>query len=228
MREGVSVIIPAYNEANRIPRVLSIVLEARTEGIVDDIFVVDDGSTDETLACIKQFSDVTYIALPKNQGKGMAMLEGSRAARGDVLLFLDADLNGLTVQHVADLVDPVRYGKVDVTISLRDPTPLTWVYNILGINPVSGERAMLKSFFIEIPIDVDTGYTIETRMNALLLKKNMSFLPVRTYGLKNCFKHTKSGLNGLISDVRMYRQILAANPLHLYHFLKMVVRSRLG
>ena len=221
---GISVIIPAYNEGARIAEVLSVVRNARSEGIVDEIIVVDDGSVDDTLACAKKYDEVRCIALPNNLGKGMAMYEGSRLARGEILLFLDADLTGLRVKHIADLINPVRQGRAEVTISLRDPSILTWIYNVFGLNPVSGERALKKNLFQKIPIGADTGFAIETKMNAFLLERNMKFLPVRTNGLKNSFKHRKNGFNGLVNDLRMYREILAANPRHLCDYMKMIVK----
>ncbi|MBN1222139.1 MAG: glycosyltransferase family 2 protein [Candidatus Aminicenantes bacterium] len=224
----VSVVIPAHNESDRIGEVLSVVLEAKAEGIVDEVIVVDDGSSDRTIDIVKNFHSVKSVAMSKNHGKGMAMYEGSRLARGKILLFLDADLKGLEVKHIGDLIRPVRQGKVDVTISLRDPSFLTWPYNVFGLNPVSGERAIKKLFFQKIPINSDTGYAIETMMNAFILKRGLRFLTVRTKGIKNSFKHKKDGFGGFWNDIKMYKKILKENPRHLSDWIKMIKRQCRG
>ena len=93
----ISVVIPAFNEEPRIESCVAevhatmIALEARFE-----IVVVDDGSRDltRTLAMVaaERLEGVRVIGYPENLGKGYALVEGARAARGDLILFVDADL----------------------------------------------------------------------------------------------------------------------------------------
>jgi glycosyltransferase involved in cell wall biosynthesis len=93
-----SVVVPAFNEARRLPQSLPILMDAvrhlagRTE-----IVLVDDGSTDGTSAVATEilagFPDVTFVRLPWNCGKGAAVRRGVSAARGEVIAFLDADLS---------------------------------------------------------------------------------------------------------------------------------------
>jgi len=91
-----SIIIPAYNEAERLPGYLS---EVRNEldrmNIDAEILVVDDGSQDDTAVYVKsvarQDPRVYLLAQPYNQGKGNAIQRGMLEARGHQLLFADAD-----------------------------------------------------------------------------------------------------------------------------------------
>jgi len=84
----VSVIIPAYNEATTIGDIVS-----KIKALYPDfeIIVVNDGSTDETPAVAKRAGAIVY-SHPYNIGNGAAIKSGIRAASGEVLVFMDADL----------------------------------------------------------------------------------------------------------------------------------------
>lgn len=89
---AVSVIIPARNEEHNLPRLLASIRDQETQP--DEVIVVDDGSTDRTAELARQ-SGARVVApgpLPQGwRGKAWACQQGTQAARGDVLLFLDAD-----------------------------------------------------------------------------------------------------------------------------------------
>ncbi len=91
-----SLIIPAYNEAVRLPVFLSSIVNFHQAhpGYITEIILVDDGSTDATVAVAQQSSSrlpLKIIVLPVNQGKGAAVAAGIKQARGDVIVFMDAD-----------------------------------------------------------------------------------------------------------------------------------------
>jgi len=88
MHGSVSIILAAYNEAATIARVVA-GCRAHTPELLE-IIVVDDGSTDDTGPLAEQAGASTYRLSP-NRGKGYAIRQGIREARGDVLMFLDAD-----------------------------------------------------------------------------------------------------------------------------------------
>jgi len=93
-----SVIVPAYNEAERIGDTLtSLLAYLQTQTLAYEIIVVDDGSHDETTqvveARIRGLDDARLIAYQPNRGKGYAVRQGMLASKGDVALFTDADLS---------------------------------------------------------------------------------------------------------------------------------------
>ena len=100
MSEGapidISVIIPAKNEAKRLPLFLQALLPYCHKSAKNyEIIVVDDGSMDKTSEVVhrfqEQFSTLGLLRLKKNRGKGYAVRAGFRAAEGAVVLFIDAD-----------------------------------------------------------------------------------------------------------------------------------------
>ena len=82
-----SVILPAKNEADGLRRVLPAIRARHPEA---ELIVVDDGSTDDTVAVAKKYG-VRIVTHPRSLGNGAAIKSGARAAHGDVIVFMDAD-----------------------------------------------------------------------------------------------------------------------------------------
>lgn len=87
----VSVIIPCYNYGAYLPEAIESALENQTEGMGLDIIVVDDGSTDNTAESAKKFGERVRYFYQENKGPSEARNHGLREARGDYVMFLDAD-----------------------------------------------------------------------------------------------------------------------------------------
>lgn len=92
---SLSIVIPAYNEADRIPRLLD-ALASFVDVDHTEIIVVDDGSTDATAEIARlrfeSFPNARVLELKTNQGKGAALRAGVAATRGDRVVFMDADM----------------------------------------------------------------------------------------------------------------------------------------
>lgn len=91
-----SIIIPAYNEAERIGETLDSIAEFLAErGLDDEVIVVDDGSVDNTIAVVEsykpKFRRLLVLDSPRNLGKGHAVRKGMLTGTGRQRLFLDAD-----------------------------------------------------------------------------------------------------------------------------------------
>jgi dolichyl-phosphate beta-glucosyltransferase len=139
-----SIIIPAYNEANRVPRTLERVLafiEAKSWDA--EVIVVNDGSTDDTAAVVRRFSAqypaVCLIDNPVNCGKGQAIRDGVRRATGDVILFTDAD-NSTPIEDIEKLLPALADG-ADIAIGSR------WVDPQLQTEPQPWYRRLNGRFY---------------------------------------------------------------------------------
>lgn len=127
MSHSVSIIIPAYNEANRIAASLRVVIEhARQQADWIEVIVVDDGSTDHTgeivTAARAELNGrpprLSLVRHEVNRGKGAAVHTGFAHAGGDIVLFSDADLSA-PISEAARLIEPIVAGEQDVVIGSR-------------------------------------------------------------------------------------------------------------
>ena len=107
-------IIPAYNEEKTVGKVVS---AAKESDYVDDVFVINDGSSDSTNE-VASAAGANVIDMDCNRGKGAALQTGLQSTASDVIVFLDADLVGLQTAHVDALLLPVVQGKVDMTLGI--------------------------------------------------------------------------------------------------------------
>lgn len=202
---GLSVIVPAWNEAARIGAVLAV---AAGHGLVGEVLVVDDGSTDGTAEVAGGVSGVTVIRQPQNGGKTRALLSGIAAARFSHLMFLDADLVGLTPEDLTALARPVREGRATASISLRGNAPGPWRW--IGLDYISGERVVARS---QLPADLGDlarlpGFGFEVALNRRWIAAGVRLAVVPWPGVASPLKSAKQGLlAGIRSDARMMRDI---------------------
>ncbi len=113
----VSIVVPALDEAPRLPLILSALQPLREQG--HEVIVVDGGSRDATLLIARLLSDRAFVAA---QGRAVQMNAGARRATGDTLLFLHADSRlpaGAIAAIAAARNGGARWGRFDVTIDGR-------------------------------------------------------------------------------------------------------------
>ena len=91
LRQTISVIMPAYNAAHLLPRVLAPLIEMRDRDEVQEIIVVDDVSTDNSVEVAKNLG-VAVITMPENSGPGAARNFAAKHAKSDILWFVDSDV----------------------------------------------------------------------------------------------------------------------------------------
>jgi dolichyl-phosphate beta-glucosyltransferase len=118
----ISIVIPAYNEEKRIGKTLKKVYEYFKEKKIEfEIIVVDDGSNDKTVEIVEKFSfdkkEIRILKHEKNMGKGAAVKTGILNAKGELILFTDADLS-TPIEEFEKLKKEIENG-YDIAIGSR-------------------------------------------------------------------------------------------------------------
>lgn len=215
--EPVALVIPAYNEGQRIAGLLRTVCQA---GLLSRIIVVDDGSTDDTAAVVLQSARtdarIELLRIAVNRGKAAAMVAGAEACGCDLVAFIDADLMRLQPEHLTELVKPVLGGTCSMTLGLF--TGGRWTTdNSHRLTPfLSGQRCLRWSLFRSIP-DLDTSHAgIEVALSLYAWRRGYRVCPVHWHGVTHVMKIEKMGmLRGNLSHFRMYGEIIR----YLFHTL---------
>lgn len=187
--KGITAVVPAYNEAERIGDVLEALVAYPH---FQEIIVVDDGSADGTETVVRNFP-VRYVRNDKNCGKGHAMDRGVSLANGKIIFFCDADIRGLSVQVIDEIVRPVRTGEVDMFIGMRN-RKWYFAHQILAFIPLlGGERAIAKALWQKLPDHYKQYFRIEAALNFYALYHGRGFQYKVFKGLSQVIKERKYG-----------------------------------
>jgi glycosyltransferase involved in cell wall biosynthesis len=213
-----SVVIPVYNEQETVEEILS---RVQAVNLAEELIIVDDGSIDGTRELLQEiiphYDNARLILHENNQGKGAAVRSGIEAARGDLILIQDADLE-YDPRDYPTLLAPIMEGKADVVYGSRflgGPHRVTMFWHMVANKLLT---LMTNILYNSILTDMETGYKLfrseiiksiplrarrfdfEPEITAKLLKRNarifevpISFNP-REYsegkkiGLKDAFQ----------------------------------------
>lgn len=208
----ISCIIPAWNEAARIGSVLQATAHHPD---LAEVIVVDDGSTDGTAEIAEAHPGIRLIRQPVNGGKTAALVAGIAAAQAEILMFLDADLLGLSPADISALAHPVLTGRSQVSISLRGNAPGLW--RRIGLDYISGERVLPRALLagrdeelLRLP-----RFGFEVHLNRLWLAEAYRIAVVDWSGVASPTKARKAGLwRGIRGDALMMRDIFRVLPPH--------------
>jgi glycosyltransferase involved in cell wall biosynthesis len=201
----VSAIVPAHDEEPTLAGVLAPLL---AHPLLDEVIVVDDGSSDGTAALARSMG-ANVVSLPQNRGKAAAMASGVAAARNDVIFFCDADVIGLSQEAVTQVVSPVTSGRFTMFVGIRGRRTY-WANRLLRVTPIlGGERALRRVLWEEVPPGYKKNFQIEIALN-FFAKANghrMGFTIV--HGPRQVIKERKRGvLRGLAQRLSMIADIL--------------------
>lgn len=201
----VTTIIPAFNEEKTIGRVVQ---AATGSQYISEVVVINDGSCDATSLRAAE-AGARVIDLELNRGKGGALQVGIESTDSDVVLFLDADLVGLTAQHVDAMVHPVYDGEVEMTVGLfgkgRAATDLAQ-----KIAPfLSGQRAVSRTILKELPNMDHLGFGVEVALTRYVKDHAVPYKEIPLPEVSQIMKEEKFGLvEGFSRRLRMYWEIV--------------------
>ncbi|MCC7563321.1 MAG: glycosyltransferase [Methanobacterium sp.] len=193
---SVSVIIPAYNEEKTVANVIKTV---KSLNYIDEIIVVNDGSADATEQNAIE-AGATVLSHTKNRGKGAAIKTGFKNSKGDIVLFLDADLQELVPKQVDKMIKPILNGEADVIktkfkreagrVTELTAKPLLNFFfpEIKFEQPLSGQFAAKRSFLKNIELEDDYGVDV-----GIVLDADVMGVRVKEVDIGN-ISHTMSSL----------------------------------
>lgn len=181
MKNTLSLIIPAYNEARTIEDVLDKILKSITfNNISTQLVVVDDASKDETLNCVAAWHkrnpevQLVSIASKPNRGKGFAIRKGIEAAEGEYILIQDADYE-YDPREYPKLLAPVLDGMADVVYGSRfiggNPHRILFFWHSIGNKFLTS----VSNIFTNLNLtDMESGYKLFKReiLQSINLKEN--------------------------------------------------------
>jgi glycosyltransferase involved in cell wall biosynthesis len=162
---AISVVVPAYNEENSIIEAMNRISDVlRLEEILYEIIVVDDGSTDRTVAVLNlaKLNNVRVVKNGANIGKGSALRLGTACASGKYLAFHDADLD-LHPEALVGFFKMMESTKVDGVVGSKVHPDSSVHYPISRRVMSRGFRLLIRVFFDLRISDTQTGVKIFKR-----------------------------------------------------------------
>ena len=209
----VGIVIPAWNEERDIPMVLE------TVGPVDwisKIVVVDDGSEDRTFSvardCARKYPHMIVEHLLENRGKGAAMLTGIRLMDPeiDTLIFLDADLIGLSANHLSKLYAPVKDQQCEMSVAIFKDGYWRTDWSQRFAPNLNGQRCLPREAAEHAigPL-AESGYGVEIGLTLYARRNKWHIQYVSWEGMTHDMKESKLGWReGYKVRGVMYQQIL--------------------
>lgn len=194
-------IVPTFNEANRIENVLNVLTHSK---YINNVIVVDDGSTDNTNAQLQNFPGIQLIRLEQNHGKGEAVKEGLKQVTTHAVFLFDADLLGLKEENIQEMHDTYCQNPTSLVVGLRQKSRIYaqhWL-RAHALPLIAGERLLSTDDLREIMKNKGTAdYGLEPYMNAYFKKNKKKIKTVLLKGVNDVPKWKKSTY-GLLPQIK--------------------------
>ncbi len=186
-----SAIICVYNEESTIKNV---VLSVSRTLIINEIIIINDGSTDQTKSIIEELhmeNDITTMHFQENKGKGYAMATGIENATNEIVVFIDADQTKIPDNYINKLVKPLLNGQYDMVLGYTTVKFLG--RNINPMKILTGERAIIKKDIESILDKIkESRFGVETLLYLYYTSKNKKIKFTHLHELKHKDKYKKS------------------------------------
>lgn len=205
--QKITALIPAYNEASRLPGVLEAVCKVEW---VDKIVVIDSCSPDGTADVARRFP-VEVISLNSDKGKGAALAEGIRREKdSDIYIFLDADLIGLNEEHLLALVKPlIEDPSLAMTIGVFEEGRKLGDLAQKLFPILNGIRGVRGEWVRSLPDFSWTRFGVEVFLTRSAQENGASIKLVSLTSLAHYHKEEKYGLFlGFYHRIKMYKEIV--------------------
>lgn len=197
----IATVIPAYNEEERIAEVINVTIE---HDLITETIVVSDGSTDDT-ALVADRCGAQVCELNENIGKGGAMQLGVKETEAEVILFLDADLIGLNVEHIDKLLKPLITNEAKMTVGVFGKGRLTTDLAQKVAPFLSGQRGVKREILHQMARLDLTRFGVEVALTRQAKKAGVEIRKVILEDLTHVMKEEKLGLwKGIIARLKMY------------------------
>ncbi len=207
----VAAIVPAYNEEKTIVNVLDALKGTR---LVGQVIVVSDGSEDNTVDVVRKCygpkSDgVEIIELLHNRGKGGAVMAGLDRCASEIILILDADLIGLTTDHIEALLQPVISGEALMSVGIFEKGRVATDLAQKMAPFLSGQRALRRDLLESIS-DLDLSrFGLEMALHQYVEENELAAEVVQLPDLSHVMKEEKLGFSkGVAARAKMYWEIV--------------------
>lgn len=203
--QKISCVVPFYNELERLPGVLKVLLEVKN---LDEIVCVDDGSEDGAYEKVKaEFPEVRFFRLLKNQGKSAAVREGVRKAKFANIMLFDADLQNLDFEEVERGIEIYRRKNLDMLIFKRANLG-PFLRAVRNDVLVSGERIVRRDD-LEGILDESFDWSLEIDLNEAMMGAGRK-VAYFSYSGTNTHKVFKWGfLRGALLEFKCFRSQVA-------------------
>lgn len=231
MKPYISIVIPAYNEEERLENTLKMITSyLKQMPYSSEILVSDDGSLDRTVAIAKSFPEVEVLIAKQNLGKGAAVRNGMLKANGEFRVFTDADLS-TPIYELDKVISSFNQGfdvcvgsrAVDYSL-IKKHQPIyremmgktfNKIVQLLVVKGISDTQCGFKGFTEQAAIDIFSkakidrfGFDVEILYLADRLGFKIKEIPVEW------FNDERSKVDPIKDSLQMFSDILKIRKLH--------------